>query len=140
MCRLHIAARSRCSNALAGYGHSQMGGVRETRAVPAVALDDLARMFSKPDVVKVDVEGAEGDVLAGATTVLSQCRPIVVIEVGKDAAKSTATALSAFDYRFFDGDAPLPLAEETELPHWNCYAIPGERLQEIRAIVGQPGP
>ena len=35
------------------------GGVRSTRLVPTVTLDWLAARFPAPDVLKIDVEGAE---------------------------------------------------------------------------------
>ena len=45
--------------------------------VPTVALDAA---LAGVDVVKVDVEGAEGDVVAGAANVLSRCAPTLLME------------------------------------------------------------
>ena len=36
-----IASRARSSNAVVGFGHSQMGEVHETRIVPALTLDEM---------------------------------------------------------------------------------------------------
>jgi FkbM family methyltransferase len=58
------------------YGHVEV--LAETR-VEAVALDDLHDERA-PDLIKVDVEGGEADVLAGAVRTLSRARPIVILE------------------------------------------------------------
>jgi hypothetical protein len=46
-----------------------------------VALDDVVQTSPAPDVLKIDVEGAEHDVLRGATSLLSEHRPAVIVEV-----------------------------------------------------------
>ena len=47
-------------------------------------LDDLAarEALPDPDYVKLDVEGAELDVLAGARATMARARPIVSVEYG----------------------------------------------------------
>jgi FkbM family methyltransferase len=50
--------------------------------VPCVSLDDF--VAGKPisfDLIKMDVEGAEGSVLAGATKTLQRLHPILIIEL-----------------------------------------------------------
>ena len=47
------------------------GGVRSTQLVPTVTLDWLAARFPAPDVLKIDVEGAELAVLARRRQVLA---------------------------------------------------------------------
>lgn len=50
--------------------------------VHAVALDSFCTSKQiLPDVVKMDVEGAELDVLLGAKDILKQCRPTMLIEL-----------------------------------------------------------
>jgi len=39
--------------------------------------------LSRCDFLKIDVEGAELDVLIGAESTLRRCRPVVILEVGK---------------------------------------------------------
>ena len=53
----------------------------ETRHVPAVTLDDFCRKRRlEPDVLKIDVEGAEADVLRGAREILERRRAVVFLE------------------------------------------------------------
>ena len=53
----------------------------ETRRVPAVKLDDFCRERRlEPDVLKIDVEGAEADVLRGAREILERRRAVVFLE------------------------------------------------------------
>ena len=51
------------------------------RRVPAVAIDDFAagRGIDSFDFIKLDVEGAEPDVLAGARRTLAACRPQLAV-------------------------------------------------------------
>lgn len=102
-----IASRSRSTNAIEGYGTSQMGGVRETQVVPTLTLDLLAEFLPMPDVIKIDVEGAEALVLGGAEHVLAS-HPVLVCEVAATNADVVREALTPFGYRFYDGDAPSP--------------------------------
>lgn len=48
---------------------------------PSVSLDEFAALHPPPDVIKIDVEGAEARVLAGAARLLAERRPIVICEV-----------------------------------------------------------
>ena len=68
--------------------------------VAATSLDDLARERGlRPDLVKVDVEGAEDAVLAGAGELLRRVRPTVVLELlpatGADGPHARAARLLA---------------------------------------------
>ena len=61
---------------LGGDGDVPSGG----RLVPATTLDDLLAGLDRVDVIKIDVEGAEGRVLRGAAATLARHRPLVVSE------------------------------------------------------------
>ena len=63
---LCLAARSRASNHLAEFGTTQTGGEREQQSIVAVTLDWLMESLPAPSLVKIDVEGAELEVLRGA--------------------------------------------------------------------------
>lgn len=52
--------------------------------VASVALDDVARERGLPDLIKLDVEGAEAAVLAGATEILAARRTAFMCELHGD--------------------------------------------------------
>jgi FkbM family methyltransferase len=56
------------------------GGDEPSVPVQAVTLDELVGRFGAPDFVKIDVEGAEADILTGAATFLAS-GPTLLIEV-----------------------------------------------------------
>lgn len=49
--------------------------------VRAYSLDDLVKELPIPTFIKCDVEGAEVEVMAGATTTLAKHRPVLFIEI-----------------------------------------------------------
>jgi FkbM family methyltransferase len=61
-------------------------------AVDVVALDDYTSSPA-PRVIKIDVEGAEADVLRGAHRVLRTVRPIVLLSTHSTALRLECTAL-----------------------------------------------
>ena len=122
--RFYIARRNRSTNHLDGFGSTQTGGVRASELVPTVSLDWLAAHFPQPDVIKIDVEGAEAQVLAGGPAVL-RARPRIICEVAKRNAAEVGNLLAALDYSLYDGDQPnghrFPLGEAP----YNTLAISG---------------
>ena len=80
--QLQIANRGRSANFLEEFqGSSQSGGVREQRLVPVLNLDTLLEQRLAPDLVKIDVEGAEFAVMQGAKRLINDVRPKFLIEV-----------------------------------------------------------
>ena len=63
-----------------GHIHGRVGGVDATTSVDAVTLDAFEDE-RPPDVIKIDVEGAEEEVLRGAHGILGRARPDVVCEI-----------------------------------------------------------
>lgn len=61
--------------------------------VPSVALDEMiaAAELPTPDFVKIDVEGAEPEVLRGMETTLARAAPIVVCELDDPTDEGAAT-------------------------------------------------
>lgn len=72
--------------------------------VKAVSLDDFVFRDGNPipDVIKLDVEGAEADAVAGARRVLEQRRPTLLLEIHGDPGRGVWTALKARGYDFVD--------------------------------------
>ena len=61
--------------------------------VDMMTVDDAAGRFGAPRLLKIDVEGGEVDVLAGASDVLDTAKPLVLVEVHSDALESACMQL-----------------------------------------------
>lgn len=61
----------------AGTGHLSGSG---PMMVDVVSLDEVARDTGPPALIKIDVEGAELDVIAGGSRLLREHRPVLIIE------------------------------------------------------------
>ena len=101
--RFHVARRNRATSHLAGFGTAMAGGVRSTHLVPTVTLDWLAARFPAPDVLKIDVEGAELAVLSGGAGVLGRS-PTVICEVFERNALAVTNILAGHGYTLYDGE------------------------------------
>ena len=98
-----IAKRSRSTNHLEGFGSSQTGGERARISVPTMTLDQIALGRPLPTVLKIDVEGAEVQVLRGATAVLASL-PKIIIEVAKENIASVDSILSPLGYKYVNAE------------------------------------
>ena len=101
--RFNIAMRSRAANYLSiAPGSSQTGGVRETQSVMTVTLDWLLEHYPAPQVVEIDVEGAEEHALKGARRLLSEVRPTVLCEIRANRAQTITELFHSYNYTLFD--------------------------------------
>jgi FkbM family methyltransferase len=74
----------------------------ETRKmVAAIRGDDLLQYWRAPDVVKMDVEGAEFDALSGCEKLLGKIRPVFYIEVSPQNQDRVSELFRQHDYRIF---------------------------------------
>ena len=131
--KFDIARRARATNAIQGFGSTQTGGVMETRTLPCATLDSLLAYFRAPDVLKIDVEGAELGVLRGASQVLGSVRPFIYCEVQGNTRDEAVALLTANGYRVMDGDqfdgdgVSLAVSDEAS----NLLAIPSEKMAKV---------
>ncbi len=80
-----------------GVGHLASDGPLE---VKVTALDSL-RDLPMPNVMKIDVEGAEVGVLEGAKSLLQKARPVIFLSLhGDDLKKRCMEILSGYGYTF----------------------------------------
>jgi len=121
-----IAKRARASNTLANYGHSQMGGIAEEQVVPTFNLDWLLSNLPAPNVLKIDVEGAEVEVLRNQPRMLKEVRPVIICEVAGQNRDKVTNILNAAKYVLYDGEQPLKNASKVLHAVWNTVAIPEE--------------
>lgn len=126
--RLRIAGRGRSTSGIEGATVStQHGETREVMTVPMLALDTLLTDFPPPDFLKVDVEGAELLLLAGASRVLANAKPIILIEVNGQTWPEASAILKAAGYELFDGDVPPQDRTPATPSTCNLLAIPARR-------------
>jgi FkbM family methyltransferase len=64
--------------------------------VSCSTLDELAQSLASPDLIKIDVEGAEVDVLRGGSEFLQRARPYVIVEFSDPALLAEARSLLPF--------------------------------------------
>lgn len=61
-------------------GSPVFNGTKDFITVPCYSVDGLLKLnYDKPDVIKIDVEGAEYDVLRGAINTLEQYKPNILL-------------------------------------------------------------
>ena len=104
----------------AAHGTNLTGGTRERHTVPTLTLDCLAESLPLPDVLKIDVEGAEALVLAGGRHVL-EARPTIFVETTEHTSPLVHSVLASHGYRYVDGSTGL----QCDLPVFNTIARPG---------------
>lgn len=98
-----------------------------------ITLDDYVQSNgSRPDWVKVDVEGGEEAVLRGARRLLDEIRPGWLMEIhGPEAAAGVWQLLKAAEYALFTIDRPRRQLHSLAELDWKAYllALPQERIQ-----------
>jgi FkbM family methyltransferase len=122
--RFNIAQRGRASNFLEGFGSTQAGGIRETHLMVTVTLDWLLNHFPQPNLIKIDVEGAEGHVLEGGERILSEVKPIILCEISSHSASTIASLLHSHNYIIFDMEAEKQKRQPIITCAPNIIAIP----------------
>ena len=116
---LDVAVSDKSGEAAFDLGAStSMGHIAETGEIKVkqVRLDDLIASgeIKPPDYMKIDVEGAEGEVLSGARTLLENHQPILFLDTHqREAHNATVAILTELDYDIvcLDGK-PLPESKE----------------------------
>jgi FkbM family methyltransferase len=122
---------------------------REQYQVDVVPLDELLLQPGLPkiDVVKIDVEGFELEVLAGARALIAKHKPLLLIEVANElletkqqSAANVAAELNALGYVLFDAAKGKPRLVDLMGEHSsNIFAVP-EALLGQDAGAGRPEP
>ena len=101
-----FTGRASMSSSLSGAATSHLGpaGSRETeREVAVTTIDQVCARFGRPDLIKLDIEGAEMRALAGAARTLRELRPTWIIELhGLACEESVQHLLAEMRYDCFD--------------------------------------
>ena len=106
-------------------------GWRNNTCVAAFNLDWLLSKLPIPDIIKIDVEGAELEVLSNQVRMLNEVRPVIVCEVGSNTADEITKLLTSASYCLFDGEKPLTKAQIVNRATWSTIAIPEEKKHRL---------
>jgi FkbM family methyltransferase len=130
-------------NTLGDFAHNDVVAVG-TERVQVETLDTVASRLglSRIDVMKIDVEGAEASVIAGARGVLMSMRPLLLLEVDDGALRAQrnsaqsllATLRNELDYEILAFSAVTGLLErpvDGAPLSSNIVAAPRDRAAEI---------
>lgn len=128
-----IAKTDRALNHLSSAkGNPRAGDARERVSVICQSLDWLMSQLDKPDLLKIDVEGAELALLQGGTRLLQEARPILILETAPEHVRAVAELLHGLDYSFYEVDSPL--TDALQEPAWNSLVWPNERATDLASL------
>jgi hypothetical protein len=108
--------------AVSRNGRSQMGGVKEKQLVAAFNLDWLLTRLRAPNVIKIDVEGAELEALRNQHRMLREVRPVIICEVGAQSADEITQILTSASYCILDGEKTLCHAQIVNRAPWSTIS------------------
>jgi FkbM family methyltransferase len=128
-----ISKYSRAMNKLQGIGgwNDKSVATQELRSVATLRIDTLAKSLEPPTVIKIDVEGAEMQVLEGGSTTIAAHRPAMLIEGPRELWAEMTAFFNEHDYVMLDGAAEHPSPRET--PAWDTVAVPREKLGRVHS-------
>lgn len=98
---LCVPERGHSRNHLAEVSGVSPGATATVKQVCAVTADLLLNSWAKPDVVKVDIEGAEHLFFRGADKLIKTIRPIFYVEVSEENADEITNLLLSNGYELF---------------------------------------
>jgi FkbM family methyltransferase len=79
---------------------TQIGGGRRTITVKTETLDSAFRLRPAPDLIKIDVEGAEIDALRGGEQLIHRKKPVLLVEIhSPELAMEYDAVMKRFNYR-----------------------------------------
>jgi len=122
-----IKSRSRAGShldSIAGESESLVGPTSHRIEVMTVSLDWLLDRWGPPNLIKIDVEGAEQLVLRGATRILRDVRPAIMIETRDSHAAAVTEIFHSHGYRLFDFSAAGAGTEGLPTTTFNTLALP----------------
>jgi FkbM family methyltransferase len=113
--------------AYAGFNSVETGGIEDNmregvrgipRTVQATTVDAYVRQTGvRPDILKLDAEGAELNIIAGMAETIAQSRPILTVEVGDDPAKNISRSRELIEAVIAKGYKPFDARKGAIVPH-----------------------
>jgi FkbM family methyltransferase len=122
--RFQISGTGRNTNTLDDGGMSATDDIVGDLIVPTYTLDTLYQYFNSPDVIKIDVEGAEYKVLEGAHNIITNTKPKIYCEVRQKNVNQVTELLKGYGYGLYkiEGGGIEPIDQCT----FNTLALPKE--------------
>jgi FkbM family methyltransferase len=117
-------------NIVGGAATGQQG--KPEFSAPATSLDAYLPAGGRVDLVKIDVEGAGAQVLAGMTRVLREARPLVVLEVHDASEWAGRSYLEDAGYAIHDLHGKELAGPPPYVFH--CVAVPKERRAQCTFV------
>jgi FkbM family methyltransferase len=124
LARFNIAENNRATSFLEKFGTGLTGGIREVQTVLTVPLDWVVEQIPAPQVLKIDVEGAELSVFRGARQMLKASRPIVLFEAQNFNWDEIARGLWDLGYTLYNCDLTPSERQPLTSSVFNTIAIP----------------
>ena len=126
-----ISRFSRAMNRLQGVGawNDTKVSTDETRTVATLRIDTLARSLRPPTAIKIDVEGAEMNVLEGGEATIAKFRPTMLVEGPQELWQPMGDFFRKHDYVMLDGNAEH--ATPLDHPVWDTLAVPREKFGRL---------
>jgi FkbM family methyltransferase len=100
-----------------------------SETVDVCRLDDLLCQYPQPSFIKVDIEGAETDLVAGAPRTITEVRPLWLFEMHSAASWTLAPEFISAGYRAFDlhrSEIAMPLPSSLGQSH--VVFCPAEKM------------
>ncbi|MBX9879513.1 MAG: FkbM family methyltransferase [Candidatus Obscuribacterales bacterium] len=117
------------------FNKTQYGSRSPIIQVQQVALDDLFTqgLLPAPDLIKIDVEGAEHRVLRGAQRVIQENQPILIIECLNEKTKDLLSWLQKLGYTLMDAGSATEYKTNTQM----VLAIPQKHDAKLSLILNE---
>jgi len=110
---------------------SQEGAAPMAYSVPARPLDAIVKeaKLDRVDVIKIDVEGAEFEVLKGAANTLDEYRPVLIVELVENQLKSMGSSVDEV-LHFLSSHG---YSANRRVDHTNVEFVPAKTAARVRA-------
>lgn len=128
--RLALGEAENSDNALLTGAPAAVEGARQLERVAVMALDQLIAGCERVDLIKIDVQGGEPAVLAGARRLIARDRPLLIVEAVPEWASTAQirSFLRDHGYELFgvtrDGELCAPNSERAFVS-WDWVGVPG---------------
>ena len=112
--------------------------------VQGLTLDSFVeeKRFSKLDLVKIDVEGAEFEVLQGMQNVMRSFRPVIIVELNEMlqqqrgmSSNSIKSMLIEYGYTIFSPTEQGFLQNTASTPFENSICVPNEKITQLNNLL-----